>query len=122
MALGGSRGAHPHDARRCGDRPRDDGLDIVTEHGGFAWFELASTGVEAAGDDTENGRDAIAYLGAALSEIAALDRRLACGPAEPYGRPSVHVGTVTGGAQLSAWPGRAVAGGRALLDGEGAAG
>jgi acetylornithine deacetylase len=85
------------------------GLDIVTEHGGFAWFELESTGSEAAGDDTENGRDAIAYLGAALSEIAALDRRLARGPAEPYGRPSVHVGTVAGGAQLSAWPGRAVA-------------
>ena len=86
------------------------GLDIVVEHGGFAWFELESRGVEAAGDDTGNGRDAIAYLGAALSEIAALDRRLAAGPAEPYGRPSVHVGTVAGGSQLSAWPARAVAG------------
>ena len=85
-------------------------LDIVVEHGGFAWFELESTGVEAAGDDTENGRDAIAYLGAALSEIAALDRRLAAGPAAAYGRPSAHVGTVAGGVQLSAWPGRAVAG------------
>ena len=86
------------------------GLDIVVEHGGFAWFELESTGFEAAGDDTDNGRDAIAYLGAALSEIAALDRRLAAGPAAPYGRPSAHVGTVAGGVQLSAWPGRAVAG------------
>jgi acetylornithine deacetylase len=86
------------------------GLDIVVEHGGFAWFELESTGFEAAGDDTDNGRDAIAYLGAALSEIAALDRRLAAGPAAPYGRPSAHVGTISGGVQLSAWPGRAVAG------------
>jgi acetylornithine deacetylase len=85
-------------------------LDIVVEHGGFAWFELESTGAEASGDDTENGRDAIAHLGAALSEIAALDRRLAAGPAAAYGRPSVHVGTVAGGVQLSAWPGRAVAG------------
>jgi acetylornithine deacetylase len=85
-------------------------LDVVTEHGGFAWFELESTGVEAAGDDTEHGRDAIAHLGAALSEIAALDRRLAAGPSEPYGRPSVHVGTIAGGVQLSAWPGRATAG------------
>ena len=98
------------------------GLDVVVEHGGFAWFELESTGVEAAGDDTEHGRDAIAYLGAALSEIAALDRRLAAGPAEPYGRPSVHVGTVAGGVQLSAWPGRAARGRRALPDGGRAAG
>jgi acetylornithine deacetylase len=85
-------------------------LDLVVEHGGFAWFELESTGVEAAGDDTEHGRDAIAHLGAALSEVAALDRRLAAGPAASYGRPSVHVGTIAGGVQLSAWPGRAVAG------------
>ena len=77
-------------------------LDVVTEHGGFAWFELESTGVEAAGDDTEHGRDAIAHLEAALSEIAALDHRLAAGPSEPYGRPSVHVGTIAGGVQLSA--------------------
>jgi acetylornithine deacetylase len=85
-------------------------LDVVVEHGGFAWFELESTGCEAAGDDTEHGRDAIAHLGAALSEIAALDRLLAAGPAAAYGRPSVHVGTIAGGVQLSAWPGRAVAG------------
>jgi acetylornithine deacetylase len=85
-------------------------LDVVVEHGGFAWFELESTGFEAAGDDTEHGRDAIAHLGAALSEIAALDRLLAAGPAAAYGRPSVHVGTIAGGVQLSAWPGRAVAG------------
>jgi acetylornithine deacetylase len=85
-------------------------LDVVIEHGGFAWFELESRGTEAAGDDAERGRDAIAHLGAALSEIAALDRRLAAGPAAPYGRPSVHVGTIAGGVQLSAWPGRAVAG------------
>ena len=85
-------------------------LDVIVEHGGFAWFELESTGVEAAGDDTEHGRDAIAYLGSALSEIAALDRMLAERPAAAYGRPSVHVGTIAGGLQLSAWPGRAVAG------------
>ena len=85
-------------------------LDVVVEHGGFAWFELESTGFEAAGDDTEHGRDAIAQLGAALSEIAALVRLLAAGPAAVYGRPSVHVGTIAGGVQLSAWPGRAVAG------------
>ena len=60
-------------------------LDVVVEHGGFAWFELVSTGVEAAGDDTDNGRDAIALLGAALSEVAALDRRLAAVRPSPTG-------------------------------------
>ena len=60
-------------------------LDIVVEHGGFAWFELESTGFEAAGDDTDHGRDAIANLGAVLSEIRRSTASSRRGPAPPLG-------------------------------------
>ena len=53
------------------------GLDVVTEHGGFAWFDVESRGVEAAGDDTERGVDGIALLAPVLAGIAALDAELA---------------------------------------------
>ncbi|MDE3133842.1 MAG: M20/M25/M40 family metallo-hydrolase [Acidobacteriota bacterium] len=84
--------------------PEPTGLDVVVEHGGFAWWELTSAGVEAAGDDPQHGVDAIALAGRALSGILELDAELARGPAKPYGRPCVHAATAAGGRQLSAYP------------------
>lgn len=84
--------------------PEPTGLDVVVEHGGFAWWELTSAGVEAAGDDPRHGVDAIALAGRALTGILELDAELARGPAKPYGRPCLHAATVAGGRQLSAYP------------------
>ena len=84
--------------------PEPTGLDVIVEHGGFAWWELHSAGVEAAGDDPDHGVDAIALAGRALSGVLELDAELARGPAKPYGRPCIHTATVTGGRQLSAYP------------------
>jgi acetylornithine deacetylase len=79
-------------------------LELVVEHGGFAWFEVTSEGVEAAGIDPDRGVDAITLLAPVLQGIAALDGELATRPAPAYGRPSVHASTISGGSQFPAYP------------------
>ncbi len=86
------------------------GLDVVTEHGGFAWYEIESHGVEAAGADPEHGVDAIALLAPVLAGISALDAELATRPRAAYGRGSIHAGTIEGGTQLPAYPARCTLG------------
>jgi acetylornithine deacetylase len=85
-------------------------LDLVVEHGGFAWFEVTSEGVEAAGIDPDRGVDAITLLAPVLEGIAALDAELATRPAPAYGRPSVHASMISGGSQFPAYPTRCVLG------------
>jgi acetylornithine deacetylase len=86
--------------------PETTGLDVVTTHGGFAWYEIESRGVEAAGDDPDHGRDAISFLGPVLSGLRSLDRRLDSRPHAPFGRPSVHASTIEGGQTLPSYPAR----------------
>ena len=86
------------------------GLDVVTEHGGFAWYEVESHGVEAAGADPEHGVDAIALLAPVLEGISALDAELARRPRATYGRGSIHASTIEGGTQLPAYPARCTLG------------
>ena len=84
--------------------PEQTNLELVVEHGGFAWFEIESSGVEAAGIEPERGVDAIALLAPVLAEIGALDRQLAARPHAAYGRSSVHASTIAGGTQFPAYP------------------
>ena len=84
--------------------PEQTNLELVTEHGGFAWFEIESRGVEAAGIEPERGVDAIALLAPVLAEIGALDAELAARPRAAYGRASVHASTIAGGTQFPAYP------------------
>jgi acetylornithine deacetylase len=86
------------------------GLDLIVEHGGFAWWEVRSVGAEAAGDDPERGVDAIALLGGVLTGLLELDAELALRRAKPYGRPCLHASTIAGGRQLSAYPDSCVLG------------
>jgi acetylornithine deacetylase len=79
-------------------------LELIVEHGGFAWFEVISEGVEAAGIDPDRGVDAITLLAPVLQGIGALDAELATRPAPTYGRPSVHASTISGGSQFPAYP------------------
>ena len=44
-------------------------LELIVEHGGFAWFELTSRGVESAGIEPDRGVDAIALLAPVLAGI-----------------------------------------------------
>lgn len=99
--------------------PEATQLDVVVEHGGFVWWEVTSTGREAAGDDPDGGIDAIALLGPVLDGLLDLDAELATRPAPPYGRPCLHAGTLHGGRQLSAYPASATVGvERCLVPGE----
>jgi acetylornithine deacetylase len=99
--------------------PEPSNLDVVVEHGGFAWFEVESTGVEAAGGDTDHGRDSIAMLGPVLGDIRTLDRELATRPAPAWGRASIHASTITGGDQLPVYPASCTVGvERCLIPGE----
>ncbi|MGI8572250.1 MAG: M20/M25/M40 family metallo-hydrolase [Solirubrobacteraceae bacterium] len=79
-------------------------LDVVVEHGGFAWFEIESHGIEAAGIEPDQGVDAIALLVPVLRGLVELDRELAVAPRPPYGRPSIHPSTISGGTQFPAYP------------------
>jgi acetylornithine deacetylase len=78
-------------------------LDVVTEHGGFAWFELVSRGVESAGIEPDAGIDAIALLAPILQGLIDLDHELTRRPRPDYGRPSVHPSTISGGSQFPAY-------------------
>jgi acetylornithine deacetylase len=103
--------------------PEATGLDLVVEHGGFAWWEVVSAGVEAAGDDPASGIDAIALLGPVLTGLLELDAELAARPAKPYGRSCLHASTIQGGSQLSAYPRECVVGvERCMIPGETACG
>jgi acetylornithine deacetylase len=90
--------------------PEQTDLELVTSHGGFAWFELTSIGFEAAGIDVDRGIDSIALLAPVLERISALDRQLETRLAASFGRPSIHASTIAGGSQLPAYPGRTVLG------------
>ena len=95
------------------------GLEVVTEHGGFAWYEIESRGVEAAGADPEHGVDGIALLAPVLAGITALDAELERRPRARYGRGSIHASTIAGGDQLPAYPARCAVGvERCLIAGE----
>ena len=99
------------------------GLDVVTEHGGFAWFDVESRGVEAAGDDTAHGVDGISLLAPVLEGIRRLDADLAARPHAAYGRGSIHSSTIAGGDQYPVYPARCVLGvERCLTAGESVAG
>ncbi|HEY5387870.1 MAG TPA: M20/M25/M40 family metallo-hydrolase [Thermoleophilia bacterium] len=86
------------------------GLEVVAEHGGFAWYEIESRGVEAAGADPEHGVDGIALLAPVLAGITALDAELERRPHARYGRGSIHASTIAGGDQLPVYPARCTLG------------
>jgi acetylornithine deacetylase len=90
--------------------PEQSELDIIVEHGGFAWFEVESRGRESAGIEPELGIDAIELAIPLLEGVVALDRELATRPAMPYGRSSVHVSTVSGGTSFPVYPASCVLG------------
>jgi acetylornithine deacetylase/succinyl-diaminopimelate desuccinylase-like protein len=85
--------------------PEPTGLDVVTAHGGFAWYDLLSEGVEAAGDDTVRGVDAISLFGPSIAALADLDRQLAAASASAGPRGSVHASVVRGGETYPSYPG-----------------
>jgi acetylornithine deacetylase len=81
------------------------GLQIVTEHKGFVWFQLETAGVAAHGSLPDVGVDAILMMGkvlAALEELGGRLRRSA--PHRTLGTGSLHASLIAGGQELSSYP------------------
>jgi acetylornithine deacetylase len=99
--------------------PEPTDLGVVVAHGGFAWYEVMSEGVEAPGGDAHLGVDAISLLGPVLAGIAELDRALAGSSDGRRGRSSIHASTVAGGVTYPSYPRQCTLGiERCLLPGE----
>ncbi len=79
-------------------------LDLVVEHGGFAWFEVTTSGPEAAGIEPERGVDLIAQLAPLLAGLTELDRELSKRDAPAYGRPSIHASMINSGTFYPSYP------------------
>jgi acetylornithine deacetylase len=81
------------------------GLDICIAHKGFAWLEIETIGRAAHGSRPDLGVDAIAAMGEVLSELNALNRKLASSSTHPLlGSPSLHTSLIRGGQELSSYP------------------
>ena len=79
-------------------------LDICVAHKGFAWAEVVTQGVAAHGSRYWLGVDAIAMMGYVQVELDKLAARLLERPPHRYlGPPSLHMGMIRGGQEVSSY-------------------
>jgi acetylornithine deacetylase/succinyl-diaminopimelate desuccinylase-like protein len=99
--------------------PEQTDLDVVFAHGGFVWYDVVSTGLEAAGGEADRGVDGIALAAPVLAGIVSLDRQLAERATAEWGRPNIHASTIRGGTSYPMFPAECVIGvERCLMPGE----
>ncbi|MCZ7572289.1 MAG: M20/M25/M40 family metallo-hydrolase [Ardenticatenaceae bacterium] len=83
--------------------PTEENIGVA--HKGFAWFEIEMQGRAAHGSRPDEGIDAIMPLGAALTELLAVETALASQvPVPLLGTPSLHASTIAGGTAWSVYP------------------
>jgi acetylornithine deacetylase len=81
------------------------GLQIVTAHKGFVWFEIETHGVAAHGSRPDLGVDAIARMGKVLVAIDEIAKKLFKSRAHAIlGPGSIHASLIRGGQELSSYP------------------
>ena len=81
-------------------------LRLAVGHKGFAWLDVVTRGRAAHGSRPEEGRDAIAYMGRMLAMLEARDRELRARRPVPFqGTGSLHASIISGGHELSIYPG-----------------
>ena len=81
------------------------GLQIVTAHKGFVWFEVETHGVAAHGSRPDIGVDAVAKMGRVLVALERMGAKLSAGtPHAALGTGSIHASLITGGQELSSYP------------------
>jgi acetylornithine deacetylase len=86
-------------------------LDLCVAHKGFVWIELEVEGRAAHGSKPDLGVDANVRMARVLARVGDLIGVLATRPPHPLvGPPSLHVATVRGGAGLSTYAARCLAG------------
>jgi acetylornithine deacetylase len=80
-------------------------LDICVAHKGFAWLEIVTQGVAAHGSRYWLGVDAIAMMGYVQVELDKLGNQLLERHPHRYlGPPSLHMGLIRGGQEISSYP------------------
>jgi acetylornithine deacetylase len=80
-------------------------LDICVAHKGFAWIEIVTQGVAAHGSRYWLGVDAIAMMGYVQVELDKLGAQLLERHPHKYlGPPSLHMGLIRGGQEISSYP------------------
>jgi acetylornithine deacetylase len=80
-------------------------LDICVAHKGFAWLEIVTQGVAAHGSRYWLGVDAIAMMGYVQVELDKLGNQLLERHPHKYlGPPSLHMGVIRGGQEISSYP------------------
>lgn len=80
-------------------------LDICVAHKGFIWAEIVTQGVAAHGSRYWLGSDAIAMMGYVQVELDRLAKDLLERTPHKYlGPPSMHLGLVRGGQEISSYP------------------
>lgn len=73
-------------------------LELTVAHRGFAWFEVAISGVAAHGSMPDQGVDAIAHAGGVMRALDELRLSLEEGPRHPtLGHGTVRISTINGG-------------------------
>ena len=82
--------------------------EVIIAHKGFVWSRLTFHGRAAHGSRVEEGIDAIAAAGPALVRLRALDASLGVIEHPLLGRGSVHASLISGGVELSSYPGECV--------------
>ena len=81
------------------------GLQIVTVHKGFVWFQVETVGVAAHGSLPDVGVDAILMMGTVLTGLGELAGRVRRSASHPtLGTGSLHTSLITGGQELSSYP------------------
>jgi acetylornithine deacetylase len=85
-------------------------LEVAIAHKGFIWAEIEVRGRAAHGSRPQLGIDAIVKAGALLTAIGELDRALAAREHPLVGRGSIHASTISGGVELSSYPGECTIG------------
>ncbi len=81
-------------------------LDIYIAHKGFAWLDVETMGTAAHGSRPDLGVDAIVKMGKVLTDLEELDRSLRAHPSHRLLKSgSVHASLITGGQELSSYPG-----------------
>ena len=84
-------------------------LRLCLAHKGFVWLEIETEGVAAHGSRADLGVDAIGGMGAILTGVMELDRRLRAGASHPLlGTGTIHCSLIEGGTEMSTYPARCV--------------
>ncbi|EAR25303.1 acetylornithine deacetylase [marine actinobacterium PHSC20C1] len=105
FASAGTEEVLRHYTTDCAIVVEPSGLDVVTAHRGFAWFEVIIYGRAAHGSRRDLGLDSIVKAGAFLTALGQHDVELSQRDPHPMlGTGNIHASVISGGEEQSSYP------------------